>query len=58
MCLGINLAYAELYIGLASVFRHFEFELVDAESDDMAVTNDFFVAHIKAHEKGVKALVK
>jgi cytochrome P450 len=29
-CFGINLAYAEMHLGLANVFRRFEFQLDEA----------------------------
>ena len=30
-CVGMHLAYAEIYIGLASLFRRFDFELYETD---------------------------
>ncbi|KAI1757957.1 cytochrome P450 [Xylaria castorea] len=55
MCLGINLAHAELYIAIASLFRHREFELHDTVRErDVDFTRDFFVGETSATAKGVR----
>ncbi|KAI1155102.1 cytochrome P450 [Nemania diffusa] len=55
MCLGINLAHAELYIVLAALFRHKEFELYDTVRErDVDFTRDFFVGETSASTKGVR----
>ncbi|KAI9783670.1 MAG: hypothetical protein M1839_003518 [Geoglossum umbratile] len=43
-CLGINLAYCELYIGLANVLRRFDFELYETRSSDLA-WRECFIPH-------------
>ncbi|KAI0183573.1 cytochrome P450 [Xylaria flabelliformis] len=55
MCLGINLAHAELYITIASLFRRRDFELHDTIRDrDVDFTRDFFVGETSATTKGVR----
>ncbi|KAJ8119891.1 hypothetical protein ONZ43_g3258 [Nemania bipapillata] len=55
MCIGINLAHAELYIVLAALFRYKEFELFDtARERDVDFTRDFFVGETSASAKGVR----
>ncbi|KAI0536933.1 cytochrome P450 [Xylaria digitata] len=55
MCLGINLAHAELCIALATLFRHREFELHDTVRErDVDFTRDFFVGETSAASKGVR----
>ncbi|GAW14144.1 hypothetical protein ANO14919_035380 [Xylariales sp. No.14919] len=55
MCLGINLAHAELYIALAALFRHREFELHDTVRErDVDFARDFFVGETSASAKGVR----
>ncbi|KAI0450824.1 cytochrome P450 [Xylaria acuta] len=55
MCLGINLAHAELYIALASLFHRREFELYDTVRErDVDFTRDFFVGETSASAKGVR----
>ncbi|RYC56143.1 hypothetical protein CHU98_g10064 [Xylaria longipes] len=55
MCLGINLAHAELYIAIASLFRQREFALYDTVRErDVDFTRDFFVGETSASAKGVR----
>lgn len=42
-CIGINLAYAELYIAVAYLLRNFDFELFEMKPEDME-WHDSFVA--------------
>ena len=58
MCLGMNFANAELYIGLATVFRRVELELWDTKRDAVDMAADFFVPIPKAETKGVRVTVK
>lgn len=58
MCFGLNLAYAELYIGLATLFRRHEFELFETSRRDVDVAMDMFVGQPWWGSKGIRALVK
>ncbi|KAJ9197384.1 hypothetical protein DTO164E3_5817 [Paecilomyces variotii] len=63
-CVGINLAYAELYMALGGIFRTFaqreqdEKRLVLYESsiEDVAVVGDMFIPAVKKGVKGVRAV--
>ena len=58
MCVGMNLAYAELYLTLASVFCRFDFELVDVVRErDVDVTHDFVVTSPSLKSKGMNVRV-
>lgn len=57
-CLGINLAYAELFLTLAIVFRRFNFELVETGREDVDVARDCFIATPMKGSKGVRVVVK
>ncbi|KAI9806985.1 MAG: hypothetical protein M1833_002643 [Piccolia ochrophora] len=57
-CLGINLAYAELYLGIAGVFRQFELVLHDSSRVDVETEHDFFNPTPKLDAKGLRATVK
>ena len=69
-CLGINLAYAELYICLAGMFRRFGsadvqddedegfLELYDTDVSDIAIAVDGFVPLPKNGSKGVRIRVR
>ncbi|KAL3290695.1 Cytochrome P450 [Colletotrichum asianum] len=56
-CVGMQLAYAELYIGLASLFRRFEFALWETDRTDVDLARDRFVPRPKASSKGIRVLV-
>ena len=59
-CLGLNLAYAELYLTVAAVVRRFEFELL-ADTDqkrDVDIVRDCFVGLPSRESKGVRVHVR
>ena len=55
-CLGLNLAWAELYVTIGNLFRRFEFELYDTKQEDISVQRDHFspVPHPGSHGVWVK----
>ncbi|ETN41890.1 uncharacterized protein HMPREF1541_03829 [Cyphellophora europaea CBS 101466] len=57
-CLGINLATAEIYLTLATVFRRFNMELYETTVRDAEVAHDFFIPHGHADSKGVRIVFK
>jgi len=59
MCLGMNLAHAEIYLALAAVFREFDnMELYETTREDVDPVYDFFSPFVKLDSKGVRVLVK
>ena len=56
-CLGMSLAYAELYVTLACVFRRFDFELFETTRDDIDPQHDFMVPSPRLGSKGLQVLV-
>lgn len=70
MCVGINLAYAELYLALAKVFRRLGsvdvrqpgdegyLELFETTKDDVEMKRDMFLPLAREGSKGVRVLVK
>ncbi|KAE8154551.1 cytochrome P450 [Aspergillus avenaceus] len=57
-CLGINLAYAEMYLTLANVYRSFEFELFETDRSSVDCYRDMFLPHPKPGSQGVRVRVK
>lgn len=49
-----SLAYAELYLTYAAVFRKFKFELYETDQSDVALAHDFFLPSPKLDSKGVR----
>ncbi|KAK4505824.1 hypothetical protein PRZ48_003789 [Zasmidium cellare] len=56
-CLGINLAWMELFVMLGRVFRLFELELYETDETDVALAHDFFLPSPKLDSKGVRVRV-
>ncbi|KAL5384587.1 hypothetical protein PMIN06_012506 [Paraphaeosphaeria minitans] len=57
-CLGINLATAEIYLTLATVFRRFDMELYGTTERDAEIVHDFFIPHGHQDSKGVRVVFK
>lgn len=58
-CVGINLAYAEIYIVLAAVVRRFDLELYDTIKErDVDFARDCFIALPTKGSKGIRVLVR
>ncbi|KAL9085105.1 MAG: hypothetical protein Q9165_007749 [Trypethelium subeluteriae] len=59
MCLGINLAYAELYVAIATLFHRYSLELFDTERErDIEHTHDCFIGKPAPSTKGVRVKLK
>jgi cytochrome P450 len=56
-CIGSNLAYAEIYMTLATVFRRFDFELFETTRADVDMVHDFFNPCVRLDSKGIRAKV-
>ena len=56
-CIGINLAYAEMYLAIATAAR-FDLELFETDESDVRVKHDFHAAFPKLDSKGVRAYVR
>jgi cytochrome P450 len=57
-CMGMNLAYAEIYLTLAAVFRRFELELFETTQEDAEVKHDYFNPQPAIDSKGIRVVVK
>ncbi|KAF2101805.1 putative cytochrome P450 [Rhizodiscina lignyota] len=58
MCVGINLAYAELYLCLAALVHRFDMELVDTTIDHVQFEADWFVPKFKRDLKDIRVIIK
>lgn len=62
-CVGMNLAYAEIFLALGALFRPVgaggvELELFETDGSDVEVVHDFFNPSPRLDSKGVRVLVK
>lgn len=57
-CIGSNLAYAEMYLMLATVFRRFNFELFETTRADVDIAHDFFEPSVRLDSKGIQVKVR
>ena len=56
-CIGMHLAYAELYLALARIFRRFDMQLYETSRRDVDAVLDFFVPKPVEGGNGVRVLV-
>ncbi|RWA09879.1 hypothetical protein EKO27_g5244 [Xylaria grammica] len=56
-CIGINLAYAELYPVVAAVFSRFELKLYETSARDVEFASDRFISHRPEGSQGVRVQV-
>ncbi|KAL3441784.1 cytochrome P450 [Aspergillus insuetus] len=56
-CLGINLAYAEMYMALAHLVRRVDLEIDNTRPEDLEVKREFFVGYTEHDEPRVGARV-
>lgn len=59
-CVGLNLAYCELYLAVAAVFapNRFRLELFETGLEDVEIAHDFMTPAYRAESKGVRVLVR
>ncbi|KAL8853948.1 MAG: hypothetical protein Q9221_001256 [Calogaya cf. arnoldii] len=57
-CLGINLAYAQLYMTIATIFRRFGLELFETDRATVEYARDYFNPFPENGADGVKVVVK
>lgn len=58
-CLGINLAYSEMYLALATLWTRFDFELFDTQLQrDVVCHHDGFVAMASPATKGIRVRIR
>jgi cytochrome P450 len=56
-CLGMNLAWTELYLTLGMLFRRYRFELIEPDVRDVRIGHDFFIPVAWEGGKGVRVWV-
>jgi cytochrome P450 len=57
-CLGINLAKAEIWLTLATLFTRFDMTLYDTTRADVEVARDYFAAYASAQSKGLRVTLE
>ena len=57
VCLGINLAKAEIYIGLATLFRRIKLSLYETTKRDVTIASEYLVAMPVRESRGVRAII-
>ncbi|KAI9791752.1 MAG: hypothetical protein M1816_003562 [Peltula sp. TS41687] len=56
-CLGMNLAYAEIYLALGNIFRLYDMSLYETDPSDLEIAHDFFASYPKEDSNGVRVKV-
>lgn len=57
-CLGMNLAWMELYVGLATIFRRHDFKLFETTRDDVDFKIDLVRPMPQRESTGVRVTVQ
>lgn len=59
-CLGMNLAYAEIFLTIGALLRPggLDFELFETDASDMETVHDFFNPSPRLDSKGLRVRVK
>ncbi len=52
-----SLAYAEIYLATAILFRRFEFQLFETGREDVDIVRDCFVGQPREGSKGIRVLI-
>lgn len=58
MCLGMHLAWAEIYMVLATLLRSYSFSLFETAREDIEMAHDFFDPSPKLDSRGLRVVVK
>ncbi|KAJ5495040.1 cytochrome monooxygenase aflU [Penicillium diatomitis] len=58
ICLGMNLAYAEIYLTIATLVRRFELELFETTKENIAFARDFGTPYPDQGNYSLRVLVK
>ena len=58
MCLGMQMAYAEMFAAIATIFRRFDLELFETDKSSVEFYRDYVTAQVKPGGMGVRVLVK
>jgi cytochrome P450 len=57
-CVGINLAWAELYFLMAELFRKVDMEIYESSARDVQIVKDSWVMAAYEGNQGVRVLIK
>jgi cytochrome P450 len=57
-CIGINLAWAEMYLMLSTMFRRYEMELYETDVDSVKIYAEYFLPAVKPGKEGIKVLAR
>ncbi|KAI4159529.1 MAG: hypothetical protein LQ342_006530 [Letrouitia transgressa] len=58
ICVGITLAYEELYLATAGIFRRVDMELYQTDHRDVEIKYDNYTPKARLDSKGIRVLVK
>ncbi|KAL2840272.1 benzoate 4-monooxygenase cytochrome P450 [Aspergillus pseudoustus] len=56
-CLGMNLAYTELYLTIAHIIRRFDLEIDTSRPEELKITREYFIGQAEDDDPRVRARV-
>jgi len=57
-CVGMHLAFVELYLTIGNLFNRFDMELFETTEEDIRLTHDFFTLDASKEAQGLRVLIK
>jgi cytochrome P450 len=56
-CIGMHLAYAQMYMSLAAVAQRYNLEIYQTDDSDVTPTRDLFTGGVKLDSQGIRVVV-
>jgi cytochrome P450 len=56
-CIGIHLAWAQMYMCIAAIVQRYNLEMFETDDSDATATRDLFTAGVKLDSKGIRVIV-
>lgn len=56
-CIGMHLAYAQLYMSIAAMVQRYNLEMFETDETDVTPTRDLFTAGVKLDSQGVRVII-
>lgn len=56
-CIGIHLAWAQMYMCVAAIAQRYNLEMYETDESDVTATRDLFTAGVKLDSKGIRVII-
>ena len=56
-CIGMHLAWAQMYMSIAAVVQRYNLEMYETDDSDATATRDLFTAGVKLDSQGIRVII-